>query len=36
MTMGGESSLGAESWQMLERREKICVIPGSVVRCSGF
>lgn len=29
MTMGGESSLGAESWQMLGRREQTCLVPRS-------
>lgn len=36
MTMGGESGLGAELWQMLGRREQTRTVPGSATRCSGF
>lgn len=36
MTMGGESSLGAESRQMLGRREQTCTSPGSTLRRPGF
>lgn len=36
MTMGGESRLGAESRQMLERREQTHVILRSATRRSGL
>lgn len=36
MTMGGEGRLGAESGQMLERREQTHAILGSAMGRSGF